>query len=72
MNTKKNKAKRLQFSLHGVIVASTLFAVGLSISSQWGGPFMALVVMTFLSPLFVAVYIAVALAEEWITERMSR
>ena len=68
----KNKANRLQFSLHGAFVAITLLAVAMAIGCQWCGPFLTCFVMALLSPLFVAVYIAVALAEEWVVERMSR
>jgi hypothetical protein len=72
MHNKNNQEKRLQFSLHGVFVATTLFAVAMAIGCQWGGLFITCFVMAFLSPLFVAIYIAVVLAEEWIIERMKR
>jgi len=64
-------AKRWQFSLHGVFVATTLLAVGLAIASQWGGPLFAGVMMVFLAPLFVAIYITVASTAEWISERIA-
>jgi hypothetical protein len=68
----KNKATRWQFSLHGAFVTITLLAVAMAIGCQWCGPFVTCFVMAILSPLFVAVYISVMLAEEWIVERMSR
>ncbi len=72
MTTQPTNPKRWQFSLHSMFVTATLMAVALAIGSHFGVHVVAFcVLMVFLSPFFVAVYIVVALAAEWISERMS-
>ena len=73
MTSERDKARRWQFSLHRAFVVATLLAVALAIGGQggWTGLVAACVLMVILSPLLVAIYIVVALAAEWISERMS-